>query len=58
MRHEFKFASGPGPPGAPPVSSSDWEQHKAIIGDLWMTQAVPLKQLMDTMQIEHSFAPS
>lgn len=58
MRHEFKFASGPGPPGAPPVSCSDWEQHKAIIGDLWMTQAVPLKQLVDIMQIEHSFAPS
>lgn len=56
MRQEFKFASGPGPPRAPLVSSSGWEQHRAAIDDLWMARAVPLKQLMDTMQSEHNFS--
>lgn len=33
MQQEFKVASGQGP-RARPVSSSDWEQHRATIDDL------------------------
>ncbi|KAK0746788.1 Clr5 domain-containing protein [Schizothecium vesticola] len=58
MAREFKFVSGPGPPRAPPVSSSDWETHRATIYYLWKSRNMPLKQLMDTMRSEHSFAPS
>lgn len=58
MPQEFKFVSGPGPPRAPPVSSSDWEKHRAAILHLWVDQDLSLSQLMDIMRSEHNFTPS
>lgn len=58
MRQEFKLASGPGPPRPPSVSSSDWEQHRTTIDNPSMARPVTLKQLMDIMRSDGSYAPS